>query len=154
MIELFHQYITLQLYAVGYIDEKIAYATRLIGVLSDANERRLTLSEHVPYNEFYNDAVNGIVDLKQDYIRWRNSRQQDRIIVRSSFEDFSFVNFPYILDPASKTKILQIDAAQEQSQEFRKALYSSLFMAPQNFFLEIRVRRDNLLATALNEVNC
>jgi len=32
-INIFHQFITVQLYSRGYIDEKIAYATRLLGII-------------------------------------------------------------------------------------------------------------------------
>lgn len=143
---MFQQYITVQLYSVGYIDEKIAYATRVLSILNQSNEMKTT---KVPYTSFYNDAVNNIVDLKHDYIRWMRGKRE-RL---QGFANFSFCNYPFILDPGSKSKILTYDAQEQQAQKFKQAFFRyAFFSEPTNLFCVLRVKRDNLLETALNEI--
>lgn len=83
IISVFQQFITVKLYSLGFIDENIAYATRLLGILNDINEmkRQRRRQDFVEYSEFYNDAVNNIVDLRQDYMRWLRTRRAHRTYV-------------------------------------------------------------------------
>ncbi|KAL9643574.1 hypothetical protein ABK040_010187 [Willaertia magna] len=147
-VSIFQQFITVQLYAKGYIDEKIAYATRILGILNAANEMKMNRFERVNYEEFYNDAVNNIVDIKEDYMRWARAQH----IPNHGFECFNFCEYPYILDPGFKSKILQLDAELQQSKELRNAFISSLFRQPTSLFCVLKVDRHNLLQTALNEI--
>jgi hypothetical protein len=50
----------------------------------------------VRYTVFYNDAINsGELNLQADYRRWKQKL-------------FSFCKFPYVLDAATKSRILQV----------------------------------------------
>ena len=51
------------------------------------------------YRSFYNDAVNQEVNLKEDYRRWKSQRGE-----------FSFCDNPFVLEPASKSRVLMYDA--------------------------------------------
>jgi ubiquitin-protein ligase E3 A len=150
MVSVFQQYITVQLYVRGYIDVRIAYATRVIGILNQGNDLKIVDKDRVSYEDFYNDAVNNIVDLKEDYNRWVRSLGQEQR--KSTFESFSFCTFPFILDPSSKSKILQIDAEVQQTKELRQAIMQQLFHQPTSPYCVLKIRRDNLLYTALNEI--
>lgn len=191
-VSIFQQFITVQLYSRGYIDEGIAYATRLLGIISkyfcvivvfvsdtiitnvhasilisrpmvitlfntycntlnlfiDAANEKKPFDDKVDYREFYNDAVNNIVDIKEDYIRWTKAQSTPN----HGFEYFNFCEFPYILDPNFKSKILQLDAEIQQNKELRNAFISSLFRQPTSLFCVLKVDRHNLLQTALNEI--
>jgi ubiquitin-protein ligase E3 A len=150
-ISLFQQFITVQLYARGYIDEKIAYATRIIGLLNAANEGKVLHKQRVHYDEFYNDAVNNIVDLKEDYKRW--IRALDDNANPDLFANFSFCQYPFILDPQSKSQILQYDAEAQQQKELRTALVSSFFTQSRPaFYLILNIHRERLLQSALNQL--
>eukprot|EP01080_Neovahlkampfia_damariscottae_P008214 gene8214-39_t len=148
LINVFHQYITIQLYYIGYIDEKIAYATRIIGLLNKANDIR-EKPKKIKFDKFYNDAVNNIVDLEQDYERWVKSREEKLV----GFKNFAFCNYAFILDANSKSKILEIDANFQQSESLRQAFFSiALFQVPTSLYLVLKVKRDNLVETTLNEL--
>lgn len=72
---------------------------------------------------------------------------------RKGFENFSFCNFPYILDSQSKSKILQIDSSIQQNEKFRQSLFNSVFSQQQtSLFLVLTAKRDNILETALFEI--
>jgi len=190
-VSLFQQYMTVKLYVNGYIDENIAYATRVIGMLNDANEYKCYHRDRVHYDEFYNDAVNNVVDLREDYKRWIRSLQQVQDMYnhhnhtsssstssggnnrshnnssssssnnsttgafdKNSFENFSFCHYPFILDPQSKSQILQLDIEDQQQRELRNELLTSIFtLTKPNYYLELRINRDRLLQSALNEIN-
>lgn len=135
---------------MGFIDEKIAYATRMLGLLNDANELKQS-AKRVDYQEFYNDAVNNIVDLRQDYRRWVRANRAHRS--GAVFDDFSFSAYPYILSPASKSKLLNFDATVQQQEEFNQAMYTALLgLQRTSLYLVLKVRRDNLIYTTLSEI--
>lgn len=82
VISIFQQYITVQLFSLGFINENVAYATRVLGILNDVNEMKHKLQkDKVDFQEFYNDAVNNIVNLRQDYMRWMRARRTHRMYV-------------------------------------------------------------------------
>jgi ubiquitin-protein ligase E3 A len=151
LIALFQQFITLRLYGRGYIDEQIAYATRMLRMLNQVNEAKLLHKDKVHYDQFYNDAVNSIVDLEEDYKRMINSLENGQ--TGNGFEDFSFCQFAFILDPQSKKQILQINVASQQRKQARDILIASL-LSPQipSCFLELNIHRERLLQSALNEL--
>lgn len=147
LISLFHQFITIQLYAMGYIDEKIEYSTRILGFLSSVNEMR-SKQERVSYHEFYNDAVNSIVDLKHDYVRWVKSKREKL----KGFQNFSFCSYPFILDANSKSKVLEVDAQFQQSEKLKESLSLFDFRGIESLFFILKVKRDNLVETTLNGI--
>ena len=55
--------------------------------------------EGLDYRRFYNDAVNQEVNLKEDYRRWKMARGE-----------FSFCEHPFVLEPASKSRVLSTAA--------------------------------------------
>ena len=54
----------------------------------------------MPFHLFYNDAVNQEVNLKEDYRRWK----------AGGADDFSFCEHAYVLEPASKSRVLMHDS--------------------------------------------
>lgn len=69
---------------------------------------------------------------------------------------FSFIRFPFLLDPSSKTKLLQIEAEQSMGREMRSVfLVGALSGFAQNnssFFNILLIRRNNLIQDSLDQI--
>ena len=50
--------------------------------------------------QFYNDAINELVDFTEDFSRWKDTQRCS----------FSFCAHPFVLDPGTKSKLLQVPA--------------------------------------------
>lgn len=82
---------------------------RVIDVFNEANNKK-PIKERIDYKEFYNDAINKEVNLRDHFESWiierekcRQSRQPfDRLRI------FSLCSFPWILDSANKAELLKI----------------------------------------------
>ena len=125
------------------IDDAVVAATQVIGHLYTANERatdagRRADDDGLDYRSFYNDAVNLEVNLKEDYRRWRSSRGE-----------FSFCEHPFVLDPASKSRVLMYDATAQMTHEFEGAILRSLFVGATSPYLVVKVRRSHLIHDTL-----
>ncbi|KAL6756665.1 hypothetical protein V8C86DRAFT_2644732 [Haematococcus lacustris] len=166
LVVVLQQYITITLYTQQAITPGVEDATKVLGVLNDANnlaasQLSLTLDwtvapellatrrrMPVPFAEFYNDAVNNEdFNLKEDFRRWKTPYRHE----------FSFCCHPFIYDPASKARVLQMENQMSQFNELHSALFRGLFsssgqdMTP---FFVIRVRRGpNLVRDTLVQVN-
>jgi len=142
-LTMLQHFITLRIYTTQRIDDAIVSATRALDLLYHANENIHEHKQRVDFSEFYNDAVNQEVNLKEDYYRWKSPHRYD----------FSFCCYPFILDPASKGKILQFDAQVQMNREFEDAILRSLFVAPVSPFLIVRVRREYLIQDTLQQIS-
>eukprot|EP00761_Pharyngomonas_kirbyi_P013978 gb/GECH01014008.1/.p1 GENE.gb/GECH01014008.1/~~gb/GECH01014008.1/.p1 ORF type:complete len:721 (+),score=180.72 gb/GECH01014008.1/:1-2163(+) len=144
MVSLVHQFITVQMYSRQYVSQSIADAVMVLELFYRAN----STYSLIEYQEFYNDAVNNILDFRQDYIRWLKNRDKNR----QDFSAFSFSKYPFILDPNSKSKILEFDTRQQQGQQFHNAMLSSLLRGDVSPFCTLYIHRENLIYTALTQL--
>lgn len=122
---------------------------RLGEKLADSSDEDLSESEWssdgtlVPYSEFYNDAVNDEdFDAAEDYRRWR----------RGDGASFSFCEYPFVLDPAAKARVLRLESTERMSDEFEDAVLRSIFVGATSPYLVLRVRRERLVEDTLREV--
>jgi hypothetical protein len=60
--------------------------------------------------QFYNDAINELVDFSEDFSRWKDTQRCS----------FSFCAHPFVLDPGTKSKLLQVPPP-------RRRVFSLLF---------------------------
>jgi len=149
LVAVVHQFITVRLFYTQRIDEAVIASTRVLGLLYDANEaalvggwRKGAEATALDYTVFYNDAVNQEVNLKEDYRRWKSDRNE-----------FSFCRHPYVLDPASKSRVLMYDATAQMTQEFEGAILRSLFGGVISPYLVLKVRRSHLIQDTLLRVS-
>lgn len=91
-VNVVQQFITVRLYAEQKIDKFVVYATKYLGLVFEANKQQ---DDKLPNSAFYNDGINNELDIRHDWVRWRKKQPGD----------FSFCDHPYILDPASKSKV-------------------------------------------------
>ena len=141
------QYITVRWYNMSRIDE-VSVAVLVMELLYKANERhRQEGLPHQPLTAFYNDAVNSELDLKADYKHWKLLSS-----AASSPPAFSFASHPFVLDPGSKARLLQIDAAYSMHREFQSA-YIASFFSRTSPYLVLRVNRSNLIQDTLQQLS-
>jgi len=78
--------------------------------------------------------------VREDYERWRDGK-------------FSFCICPFMLDPAAKARVLQIDSKVQMQIQFRQAVLSS-FLQPyqQSPYLVLLVNRNNIIQDTLQQI--
>jgi ubiquitin-protein ligase E3 A len=94
------------------------------------------------YSEFYNDAVNKEVDLKHQYEIW----------LRTQGERFTFVNYSWVLDAASKSNLLQIESLRQMNSQIQQSMMMSVMGGSSTPFFVLQVRRENLLEDTLGQL--
>jgi len=137
------QFLTVRLCHTQRIDDAVIAVTRALGLLFAANEMaaedgRRRPEDRLDYRRFYNDAVNQEVNLKEDYRRWKSARGE-----------FSFCEHPFVLEPASKSRVLMYDATAQMTHEFEGAILRSLFVGATSPYLVVKVRRSHLIHDTL-----
>lgn len=117
--------------------DEVLNAVRVVTV--DGSELEWARSSILPYTQFYNDAINEALPLKDDYQRGRDG-------------SFAFTNYPFLLDPAGKSRLLQLQAHQMMVEQFEQAVLS-FFAMRQSPYLVFHVDRHNLIQTTLNQLH-
>eukprot|EP00286_Rhodomonas_abbreviata_P003077 CAMPEP_0181344412 /NCGR_PEP_ID=MMETSP1101-20121128/32159_1 /TAXON_ID=46948 /ORGANISM="Rhodomonas abbreviata, Strain Caron Lab Isolate" /LENGTH=631 /DNA_ID=CAMNT_0023456213 /DNA_START=77 /DNA_END=1970 /DNA_ORIENTATION=+ len=135
----FQQFITIYVNEYRCIDDHVASATKVLGLLHRSNMGR----QRVCYKEFYNDAINELVDFTEDFARWKDTQRCS----------FSFCAHPFVLDPGTKSKLLQLDANNQMRSQIRGALFRSIFGGSECPYLILKVRRDNLIRDTLLQIS-
>jgi hypothetical protein len=119
--------------ALNAVDDKLSFSvTQLLSALYKMN----TGSSIVHYSLFYNGDVSPGADLETVYHKW---------VSAGSTSVFSFLNYPFFLSPASKTRLLHIDAAY---QKFHQSIST-----PTQPFLLLQVRREHVIQDALSTLS-
>jgi ubiquitin-protein ligase E3 A len=140
MVSAVQQYITVRWYTSRLLDD-IMHAVRLLKILHEANKiKERTDAPALPFDMFYNDAVNTELDIKNDYKRWKNG------------SGFAFASAAFIFDPAAKAQILQFDAAIQMSHQFEEAFLQSLHTRESSPYLILKVNRQNILHDTLQQI--
>ncbi|XP_059470269.1 probable E3 ubiquitin-protein ligase HECTD2 [Neocloeon triangulifer] len=120
----------------------IPAAARVLALVNAANESCSPPLIH--FSELYNMALDH-VDLLKEYCLWQSTPNK-----------FSYCQFPFLLSIAAKRYILTKDSEQQMILNARRSLAAkaSRRHPPQIdiFFLNIRVRRSNLVSDSLNEI--
>jgi len=134
------QFITLQICEnkANYMHPDVVAAVHLLDILNSAN-----VSEQVSYKEFYNDAVNKEMDMREQFKLWWRSKDESEMA-----DLFSFVRFPWILDSASKSELLHFDSAIQQHISQRRSIHELAEMGGLMGFMPyliLEVRRENLI---------
>ncbi|KAI0232047.1 hypothetical protein L0F63_005919 [Massospora cicadina] len=142
MVSVFQHLITMRLLvkpdpaATPNRDELVMRATSCLGLLYRINE------DHglIPYIEFYNDAINEQIEIKEDFPQFRTQ------------SGFSFCNFPFVLNPATKSDILKVESMFQMRQELQDAFFRALFVGVNSPYLVLEIRRDFIIRDALSQL--
>ena len=101
--------ITISIVSGTFSGKDIEIAVRVLDVFNDANNLK-SIKERVDYKEFYNDAINKDVNLKDHFEQWIVERERCRQLHRpfDRLKIFTLCSFPWILDAANKSELLKI----------------------------------------------
>ncbi|XP_066246881.1 ubiquitin-protein ligase E3A isoform X2 [Euwallacea similis] len=100
---------------------------------------------HLPYSEFYNEPLSDMVEMDRDFANFKSE-----LGIFSG--KFSFMNYPFILTPATKTMGLYFDNRIRMYSERRISILQAVTGQPSNPYLRLKVRRDNIIDDALVEL--
>lgn len=94
----------------------------------------------VPLSEFFDDFLSDQLEMDRDFAYYK----------AGSGDKFSFLNFPFILTPATKALGLYYDNRIRMYSERRISIYQQVIEGmPTNPYLKLRVRRDHIIDDAL-----
>uniref|UniRef100_A0A1Y1KR63 Ubiquitin-protein ligase E3A n=2 Tax=Photinus pyralis TaxID=7054 RepID=A0A1Y1KR63_PHOPY len=95
----------------------------------------------LPFTEFYNEPLSDVVEMDRDFANYKSESGK-----------FSFMNYAFILTPATKTLGLYFDNRVRMYSERRISFIQSVSGQPSNPYLRLRVRRDHIIDDALVEL--
>ncbi|CEG46973.1 E3 ubiquitin protein ligase [Plasmopara halstedii] len=160
LLDILQQAITICLYG----SRKMDFVYAACGVLAElyiVNLERMKISKpFATYDEFYNDAINSeearqrempeIIagEMGQDEADREENRMPER-----QLSEMSFCDFPFVLDAASKSKVLQIDSDIEQRARAQDAFLSRSNTEGMPLpYLVLKVRRENFVEDAMQQI--
>lgn len=115
---------------------------QVLDALNNSNER----VGRITYKEFYNDAVNKELNLKDDFENWISSRDQN-LDFRSP-DGFSFAFYPWIFDSNTKSTFLQLENKYQMLEEIHNPI-NLIFM---DIYAILEVNRHNLIEDTLVKI--
>ena len=100
------------------------------------------MSKKCAFADFYNASITENVDWQADFTIWRSPQG-----------GFSFCYYPFLLDPATKSKILRFDALLQMEREIQKALVRTVFQGQATMpYLVLKVRREYIIQDTLQQL--
>ncbi|XP_026674769.1 ubiquitin-protein ligase E3A isoform X1 [Ceratina calcarata] len=96
----------------------------------------------IPFTDFYNEPLSDAIEMDKDFAYYKSEEPMK----------FSFMNYAFILTPATKTLGLYYDNRIRMYSERRMSFLQSVVGQPANPYLRLNVRRDRLIDDALVEL--
>ncbi|KYQ55296.1 Ubiquitin-protein ligase E3A [Trachymyrmex zeteki] len=96
----------------------------------------------IPFTDFYNEPLSDAIEMDKDFAYYKSEEPQK----------FSFMNYAFILTPATKTLGLYYDNRIRMYSERRMSFLQTVVGQPTNPYLRLKVRRDHLIDDALVEL--
>ncbi|KAI9335991.1 hypothetical protein BDR26DRAFT_865506 [Obelidium mucronatum] len=96
----------------------------------------------VPINTFYNDTLASKLNFKEEYRIWKDgassshTQQKKPGTTSPKKPEFSYLNYPFLFDPVSKTRIMHIDAMAQMSLEYEEAVVHQAIVIHAQRFLQ------------------
>ncbi|KAL0273410.1 UNVERIFIED_CONTAM: hypothetical protein PYX00_006078 [Menopon gallinae] len=104
----------------------------------------------IPFHEFYNEPLSDVVEMDKDFAYYKSDITSTLDFVKA--KKFSFMNYPFILTPATKTLGLYYDNRIRMYSERRISFFQAAVGQPTNPYLNLKVRRDHIIDDALVEL--
>lgn len=96
----------------------------------------------IPFTDFYNEPLSDAIEMDKDFAYYKSEEPMK----------FSFMNYAFILTPATKTLGLYYDNRIRMYSERRMSFIQTVVGQPTNPYLKLKVRRDRLIDDALVEL--
>lgn len=119
-----------------HTDKFIIAATKMIGILQDINKS----TNLIRYDAFYSESINDNLDISSDYKRWK-------------FRQFSFCEYPFILNPETKSKLLHLESNVEKYHKREDAFGMLIFGYIDSPYFEVEIDRNHLINTSLTALS-
>ncbi|XP_048511578.1 ubiquitin-protein ligase E3A isoform X2 [Athalia rosae] len=97
---------------------------------------------YIPFNDFYNEPLSDAIEMDKDFAYYKSEQPKK----------FSFMNYAFVLTPATKTLGLYYDNRIRMYSERRMSFLQTVVGQPTNPYLRLKVRRDHLIDDALVEL--
>ncbi|KAI9308061.1 hypothetical protein BJ944DRAFT_124404 [Cunninghamella echinulata] len=117
-------------------DTMVIDATKCLAMTYRMNEKH----KFVSYTEFYNDAVNEHIEIKEDFPNYKDHK------------GFSFCDYSFILNPVVKADILKIESVYQMRHELQDAFFRALFQGVNSPYLVLEIRRDHIIEDTLQQL--
>ncbi|XP_076249446.1 ubiquitin protein ligase E3A isoform X2 [Calliopsis andreniformis] len=96
----------------------------------------------IPFTDFYNEPLSDAIEMDKDFAYYKSEEPMK----------FSFMNYAFILTPATKTLGLYYDNRIRMYSERRMSYLQTIVGQPTNPYLRLKVKRDRLIDDALVEL--
>ncbi|XP_011876712.1 PREDICTED: ubiquitin-protein ligase E3A isoform X2 [Vollenhovia emeryi] len=96
----------------------------------------------IAFTDFYNEPLSDAIEMDKDFAYYKSEEPMK----------FSFMNYAFILTPATKTLGLYYDNRIRMYSERRMSFLQTVVGQPTNPYLRLKVRRDHLIDDALVEL--
>ncbi|KAG8230516.1 hypothetical protein J437_LFUL010036 [Ladona fulva] len=97
----------------------------------------------IPFSEFYNEPLSDAIEMDKDYAYYKSDADQRK---------FSFMNYSFILTPATKTLGLYYDNRIRMYSERRMSFFQNVAGQHTNPYLRLKVKRDHIIDDTLVEL--
>jgi hypothetical protein len=134
--------------------EHIEFTVKVLDIFNDANTKR-PIKTRVHYKEFYNDAINKEVNLREHLLLWLQQKEKSRMqnVPYNKYKYFTICNYPFILDSANKSDMIRIHNKNMQEVNQRENIMDLLLQPGlSSMYLFLEVRRDHILEDTLNRI--
>ncbi|RCI03821.1 putative E3 ubiquitin-protein ligase HTD2, partial [Rhizopus stolonifer] len=125
ILDIFQQFVSKRLALSGHpnSDTALIDATKCIAILYRLNEHK----KYVSYTEFYNEAVNDQLEIKEDFPNFKDKK------------GFSFCDYPFMLNPAVKADVLKVESVFQMRHELQDAFFRALFQGVNSPYLVLEI---------------
>jgi hypothetical protein len=176
-LQALQQFITISIYQADSYEpgqlQSVTDGVKFLSLLHAANQAAFVASASTshsgatlaPFSTFYNDAINEELFqfdadrtfIRGEYRRWRSdlSSAQARNGGGGAAEEASgstsmptsFISYPFVLEPSTKAKLLQMDARHQMQQGMQAALFQAMLRGEMQLmpYLILRIRRSNIV---------
>ncbi|XP_063233453.1 ubiquitin-protein ligase E3A [Bacillus rossius redtenbacheri] len=100
------------------------------------------------FAEFYNEPLSDAIEMDKDFACYKSGESLSHLADRK----FSFMNYAFVLTPATKTLGLYYDNRIRMYSERRMSFFNTVVGQPTNPYLRLKVRRDHIIEDALVEL--
>lgn len=86
--------------------------------------------QQLSYKEFYNNTLNTVINLAEQYEEWVEQKRQIQDPNESYVNTNNIINFAWILDAQSKSDILLIDSREKQKAIIDQDIIDHMMLNP------------------------
>ena len=123
-------------------------AIQVLDILHESN----TKYQKVSYREFYNDAINKEIDIRLQFLNWKQLRNMR--VQRAEFDVFSVLFYHWLLDSSTKAVLLELDSSLQQRHFANASLMEAVESGYNSFapYLVLEIHRENLIHDTMNHL--